>query len=227
MNPDYLSPDDSNPAGQSPPIEQRLKQLQPRAATFDAKTILSAAGEADQQVALADRAVRERGDRPGRWLTISTAFACGAVAGTLLTCLMLIRGDSRDSATIDDGKKAGTNPSAEGKNEIPNEIVEEKQPERVFPDSQWSRSDRVIAAQLLELRGPQLWDEPPLMAGNYVLHSTSFATGFENFAGSEPEPPEDLHGSNGHESEEVNPTRSMDREQLLRELLGTGRSLQL
>ena len=223
MNPDYLSPEDPNPAGQSTPIEQQLKQLQPRPATFDAETILSAAREADQQVALADRVVRERGDRPGRWLTISTAFACGAVAGTLLTCLMLIRGDS---ATTTDGKKAGTGAPTAGKNDTPNEVVEEKQPERVSPDSQWSRNDQLIAVQLLELRGPRLPHEPPLMAGNYVLHSTSFA-GVENFAGSETEPPEDLHGPNGHASEEVNPTRSMDREQLLRELLGAGPSLQL
>ncbi|MCH7728265.1 MAG: hypothetical protein IH991_17570 [Planctomycetes bacterium] len=227
MNPDYLSPEDSNPAGQSPQIEQQLKQLQPRPATFDAETILSAAREADQQVALADRVVRDRGGRRGRWLTISTAFACGAVAGTLLTCLMLIRGDVRDSATINDGKKAGTNVSAEGKNDTPNEVVDEIRQEDVSPDSQWSRSDWLIAAQLLEIRNPRLRDEPPLMAGNYVLHSTSIAAAFDNFAANEHESPRDLHGSNGHASEETNPTRSMDRKQLLRELLGTGPSLQL
>ncbi len=124
MNPDYHSPEDPNRVGRSAQIELQLKQLQPRPATFDAQSILNAAREAEQAI-LPELTGRKRNDRSSGWLTISAAFACGAIAGAVLTCLLLLPGIERDTAATNDGKQERHSSVVDkDENDIPRIIVD-------------------------------------------------------------------------------------------------------
>jgi hypothetical protein len=223
MNPSYPSPDDSDLASRSTQIEQKLKQLQPRPADFDAETILHAARDPERQVTLADHTGRARNSRSAGWLAISAACVGGAVFGSLLTFLVLMRGDTGDSVTAIE-KESEPQPKVvtAASSDIPNDVTGDVPREDLHPDSQWSRSEWLVTAQLVEMRGPRLQGEPPLMAGNYALHSTSMVSHVEDSAVSESEGSVDLPSTSGYGSESERPTRSIDRNLLLDELLGVG-----
>lgn len=113
MNQNQQPPEDDNAAAQRARIERQLKQLQPRPATFDAESILSAAGERESQVSLPDnRNASQPETRTTRWLTIAASWTCGAVAGVLLTWLVLLpRSAARPTHTPEEVGVAGAESS--------------------------------------------------------------------------------------------------------------------
>lgn len=214
MKPEYHPPDDTTAADQPSAIEQRLKQLQPRPAAFDAQTVLTQARETEPPVALPPRV---RNGRSARWMAISTAFVAGTAAGVLLTCLVLLRGGAgKETATGDGRQEPPVSNAAAGKGDIARDKRETVAPP---VDSQWSRGEYLVSAQLREMSGTPA-SGTPLMAGDYVLHWTSLDSRAGNDTAGDPAAPTDSPGFNGSPSGNANPTRSLDREQLLRELLG-------
>lgn len=223
MNPSYPSPEDSDLDSRSMQIEQNLKRLQPRPADFDAESILHLARDPERLVTLAVHTGQVRNNRSTGWLAISAACVGGAVFGSLLTFLVLTRGDTGDSVTaIEKEGELQHKLVTAASNDFQTDVTGNVPREDLHRYSQWSRSEWLVTAQLIEMRGPRLKGEPPLVAGNYALHTTSMVSHVEDSAVSETDGFVDLPNSSKYRTESARPTRSIDRNLLLDELLGAG-----
>lgn len=170
MNQDQPYPDENDPVSR---IEQRLNQLRPRPVSFDAKSVLRGAGAADTQVSLPGRPTPKSATGRGRWLTVAASWMCGAVAGVVLTWLVLHPGKADapttgpQQAASDDANTSTTSAMKDVHRERKNESHSDRFPESRHP----SDGKRFVYAPLLELRRPQETSDLPLMARSYAFPS--------------------------------------------------------
>ena len=236
MNQHHPSPEYDDLDSRPTRTERRLRQLRPRSVQFDAETILRAARETEQQATLSDQGVRARGGRSTRWLTIGASWSCGAIAGMLLTCLVLLPRDMDRQQRAPAGETRSEH-DAPG-SQVAGSLVERKNREESGETANraprdpsrpaaplWTRDEYRVSSQLLLMHGTGATSETPLMAGNYVrLHATSARRHVERGPHVEKVvigEPETRTGSDTRSLEEATrPALSIKPAPLLRELLG-------
>ncbi len=231
MNKHHPSPEDSASVGKTP-IEQHLKRLQPPPVGFNAQTILKALHESEQQAAPPDLNANNRGGQAARWLELSAACAGGIVIGMLLTSLVWMRSDfpahstgetlsqpaPRSVVAVEPAAAAigETNTSHDDDNANQDGTV--RQRGGALP--RWSRAERLLLADLTELRRSGLLDERPLVAGCFVrFQSISTAPLPDSPAVDDLEPPSELLEDYAPAPRSIMTPNS---KQLLDELLGFG-----
>jgi len=242
MSRNHPSPEDCEPFrddGADPQrladIEQRLKVARPRPAELDIEAIVRTARAADQSVALREPPVERRRIRSTGWIVaIAGSWACGAIAGALVTLVLLSRvappDRPADSAAAMDEKL----PKVAEREDGSASDDDTEQPPR--DDSQrkneppWSPSDSLVAVMLLDPYGhgeaPYGDEWPTLRAG--ALARGQGASGASRFRhGTDGAPSGRTHtpdpGSDVRQdvTPHAAPVPSITQEQLLRELLGT------
>jgi len=184
MNQDHPSPEDCEPFaddGADPQrlaeIEQRLKAAQPRPAGLDIEAIVRAVRTVDEPVMLPEPPVERGGIRAYGWtIAIAGSWACGAIAGALVTFLLLSRGAPSEKAS--DGMTAandGMSKVVESSEKKATEDESERPPRDDAPQEnapRWSPSDSLVAVMLLDPYGgggaPYGDGGPTLRAGDFA-----------------------------------------------------------
>jgi hypothetical protein len=97
MNQDHPSPEDS---GRLAEIEERLRQMRPRPVVLDIQAIVSAAHTVQESAVSPQQSVKQRGTHSFGWIAgIAGAWACGALAGALVTLLLIGRTTQPETPT--------------------------------------------------------------------------------------------------------------------------------
>ncbi|MBC8868867.1 MAG: hypothetical protein H8E44_05590 [Planctomycetes bacterium] len=216
-------------------VEQRLKAARPRPAELDIEAIVRTAHAADQTVALREPPVERRGIRSYRWtIAIAGSWACGAIAGALVTFILLSRvvppeRPTDRSTAMDEELPRVVEPREKN---APDDDSEQRprddSPRKNVPP--WSPSDSLVAVMLLDTVGhgvaPYGDEWPTLRAG--ALARGQGASGASRFRhGTNAAQPNRTHtpdpGSDIRQdmTPRAAPAPSITQEQLLRELLGT------
>ena len=239
MNPKHPSPDDPGQpadAGVDPldlaQVEQQLRRMRPRPPELDVEAILSAARAADPPLTLAEYPNPEQGVWAYRRIgTLAASWACGAIAGALLTFVLLPRGTPPDTspdvrATLDNElpkmAEAGNGPTPD---------AGEKRTGRddsLQSDPPWSRSESRILVMLLDPYrhgGPPYAEERrPLRAGMFALRQAPEGPWrFRHVTSAAPRDWVDRPEPSSDAQQDITtrpaPARVTTREELLRELL--------
>lgn len=181
MNQDHPSPEDREPFaddGIDPQrlteIEQRLKAARPRPAELDIDAIVHSA---DTVVTLPGTSVRQPTTRRNSWIAVVIgSWACGAIAGALVTFLLLSRGAPSERASdgmtiVNEGlQKVVESSERESTHDESEQPPRDDAPRENAPP--WSSSDSFFAVMLLEPYGrgvaPYGDGEPTLRAGDFA-----------------------------------------------------------
>ena len=107
MNQNHPSPEDrgqlaGSDAGpqQLAEIEQQLKRARPRPPELDVAAIMRAAHPIEPSVVLPRQSVEQRDARSNGWIAmIAVSWACGAIAGGLVTFLLLSQSAQPETPT--------------------------------------------------------------------------------------------------------------------------------
>ena len=242
MNQNHPSPEERGPfaGGDADPqrlakIAQRLKCARPRPPELDVEAIMRAADTVDQSVVLPQRSTDQRDRRSYGWIgTIAGAWACGAIAGALLTFILLSQSASPESST--DETTAQNEPlpkvTEPGREDAPDGDVQQARSDDSPPkhESPWTPAESEISVALLDpyiyWTAPYGDGQPTLRAGAMVRSRA--ASGGSRFSYSTDTFPQDLADTSetgGDVPYDVAPGSDPDppitREQLLQELLGT------
>lgn len=190
-------------------VERRLSALEPTAAKLDAAVVLRKARlPVERSVATQPQA------RSPGWLSLGASWTCGALAGALVTLFVFsrsvgpaeqesvpsaltIRKDTPVVGTVVDHVDEPTNPL-------------------------WSRSELLVSTQLRQLNRPSSFEQTQLRAGSYAsltIRPDSDLT---------PAPVDSANGPRAEPAAEgrspsidaPTPSSRLDRDRLLRELLG-------
>ena len=242
MNRNHPSPEDREPFrddGADPQrladIEQRLKAARPRPAELDIETIVRTAQVVDQSVALREPPVERRGIRSYRWtIAIAGSWACGAIAGALVTFFLLNRvappDRPTDSTAAMDEKLPKTVEQEVG---IASEDDTKRSPRDDSPRQNvppWSPSDSLVAVMLLDTVGqgvaPYGAEWPTLRAGALACGQRAsgdsrFRHGADGAPSGRTHTPDPDSDARQDMTPRAAPVPSITQEQLLRELLGT------
>jgi hypothetical protein len=215
-------------------IEQRLKAARPRPAELNIEAIVRAALTADEPVMLPEPSVERRGTRSYGWIiAIGGSWACGAIAGALVTFILLSRGapmeESLDGMTaVDEEMTKVVQPSEE---EAPDGDAErpprDDTPWENVPP--WSPSDSLVTVMLLDPHGRGVasygdgW--PILRAGDFTRSQDAFGSSrIGHRAGTVPQGRPHTPDPGGDALEGMAPgpapASPITQEELLQELLG-------
>lgn len=158
-------------------IEHRLKAARPRPAELDVEAIVHSARTRDQPVMLREPPIERRGTRAYGWaIAIAGSWACGAIAGALVTCLLLSRSAPPEDATAGmTAVKDGMSKVVESSEEETTDDEPERPPRDEAPQEnapRWSPSDSLVAVMLLDPYGrgvaPYGDGVPTLRAGDFA-----------------------------------------------------------
>lgn len=227
MNQNRHFPDDDHADTPMSSLERQLQQLQPRPAAFDAATIIRAAGAPDRHVMLPERRLRQLQPRTARWLAMTACWMCGAVVGGLLTWLVLLPHAAESPATASGESRhlvvhpSPAKTSAESHENQPREEAVSRRDHRHADAPQWSQDEWFISAQLLDLPGPQVRADMPLIAGHFVLRSFTTGRSVKEWVAHQGSPSTTSGDENQRLLERTTrPPLSVNTDSLLEELLG-------
>ncbi len=239
MNQNHPSPEERGPfaGGDADPqrlakIEQRLKYAQPRPPELDVEAIMRAA---QQSVVLPQRPVGQRDRRSyGRIATIAGAWACGAIAGALLTFILLSQSASPETSTDETTAQNEQPPKVTepGREDAPDGDVQQARSDDLPPKHEppWTPAESEISVALLD---PYIHWTAPYGDGRPTLRAGAMARGrgasgdsrFSYWTDTFPQDVADMPDAGGDAPYGVAPGFDPDlpitREQLLQELLGT------
>jgi hypothetical protein len=240
MNPNHPSPDDPGQRTdaavdlqQLAKIEQQLRRMQPRPPELDVEAIVCAARTVDQPVLLAERPSQQHGTQTHSWVgVIAGSWACGAMAGALVTFVLLSRGAPPETsahvtttlseelpqvAETETGAVENADAKLTGQDDSPQS------------DPPWSRTESRIFAMLLD---PYSSDGSPYAEGWRPLRVGAIAFrqapegawGFRPVTDARPQNWVDTPAPSSDAQQDMTthpaPARITTREELLRELLG-------
>jgi len=216
MNPNSPTPEDPDLTARSAQIEQRLKQHQPQPLSLTAEEVLLAATRQPSPAAL----------RPTPWFTLAMACASGAIAGALLTFVVMRTAPAPTTTAADIGAGiTDANPQRPvAPPEAPPQVVESHlPPESAAPlDSNWSVEERLLAGQMRELHRPRHSSSRPLTAGNLRFLATADKPHSEALVFAHLRSSDRVDQPAGASAEDPSPpTTSLDTNPLLEELLGS------
>ncbi len=241
MNQDNPSRDESVEINLTQPeqIERQLRQLKPRTANVDVQAIVRSASEADSSVVStgsigrSDRAIRSNAFRSStvRWTTVIGAWACGVVAGVLVTLVLLRQGTTPTTHVEKPRPPVENGPSSIAVDEAvpsPGEVEEPDGNAHPATAPRPPRTELLAAARLRQFYDP-LADpyaaRTPLRAGDYMRHrAATDSAEFRSRINDSRKQWEDSSNPDGFtpwEDLPHAPDVSIDRDRLLRELLGT------
>lgn len=241
MNQDHPSPEDREPFaddGADPQrlaeIEQRLKAARPRPAELDIEAIVRSAHTEDQTVVLPEPPMERRGIRAYGWtIAIAGSWACGAIAGALVTFLLLSRGAPSEKASdgmtaVNEEVSKVVQPSEEASDEESEQPARAESPRKNTP--RWSPSDSLVAVMLLDPYGrgaaPYGDGVPTLRAGDFARSQDGPGTSrLWHQANAMPQDGEYAPDPGGDAVRDMAPGSApaspITQEELLKELLGT------
>lgn len=225
MNRNLPSPEDADLDVRSSKLERQLRRLQPRPTCFDPDAIMKSAGAVDKQAALASSSQQSTDEstpiQPLQPLApIVVSSLCGAIAGALAMCVILAPGRSEQSAAHSD--EESPQPTASFvKSGVGVETTLADGSEIAEP--RWSRSEWRIAAQLSSLHRPRSTSEPTLTAR--MPHDWAPSVSHPDDAANAEAPGTPLELTEGVPDSAA--SRSIDRSQLLRQLLGDSPKVRL
>lgn len=197
-------------------VERRLKSLEPSPAEFDASAILNAASAAGEAAIVPTPKHERLRPRSARWIALGASWACGAIAGALVTFVAL----SQPVAPIESHSRpsmAKTNNDVQATEAL---VVSDTGKDLPL----WSRFELLVSTQLNELNRPATFEHPPLRAGSYAsLTTASDSSGSRGTTDVDARYPNKPASSDRLPSDPLPPrSRGLDRDRLLRELLGDG-----
>jgi len=213
-------------------VEQRLKAARPRPAALDIEAIVRSA---DQTVMLPEPSVGRRGIRSYGWtIAIAGSWACGAIAGALMTFLLLSRGAPSEKASDEmTVVNEGVPKVVESHEKEPSDHDSEQPPRDESPRKNaplWSPSDSLVASMLFDTvgRGVAAYGDewPTLRAGDFARsQDASGSSRVRHHTSTMPQDRAHTPDPGGDTRQDMTPdfapTPSITQEQLLKELLGT------
>ena len=190
-------------------VERRLSALKPTPAKLDAAVILHKARlPVERSVATQPQA------RSPGWLKLGASWTCGALAGALVTFVVLSRsvGPAEQQSALSASTIREDTPVV---NTVDDHVAEPTKP-------LWSHSELLVATQLRQLTLPSSLEQTQLRAGSYASltirpnsDSTPVPAGSTNGPRSE-----STAESRSPSIDAPTPSSRLDRDRLLRELLG-------
>lgn len=198
-------------------IQRRLQRLRPRPVQLDAEQILQAAEVADSAAPAPDDVPSRR---TARWMVFSAGWSSGAIAGALLTLLLL------HSAAAPETKPG----QADQPSPLQTTVAEEAGPQAPVTDEPpqaggqqeaaagWSDSELLVSTELL---GPYpagaAWgNAAPLRVGSFVRPQATLPAQLQNSSAAHHRIPQETAPATGS----FWPARPISRDRLLHELLG-------
>jgi len=210
MNDDRL--DDALGDSHSPElanVERRLRALEPAAAKLDAAMILREAKLPVQRSV----ATQSQASSPG-WLPLGASWTCGALAGALVTFLMFSR------SVGPAGQESAPNVSTiRNDNPVIDTVVDQvAEPTQLL----WSRSELLVTTELRRLNRPPSFEQVQLRAGSYLNLTIRSDFDLTPAPRGSADGPRFEPAADGRSTSINAPTPSsrLDRDRLLRELLG-------
>ena len=208
-------------------VEQQLKRQPLPLVALDAETILRAALDVPAVAEKADPGHRGRETRRGRRTALGASWLGGAIAGSIVTAILLGHPAVPDSASkpVHLIKKTPGTEVAGGEDDIRNGGSQRSQPIETRDEiPRWSESELLVSSRILKLDRSlsNSFGGQPLQAGSYVrLTATAGAWPVLGSTDSQPVERTDSRSPGRSSSDvEAKPGPSLTREQLLRELLG-------
>ncbi len=207
MNRQHPSHNETDLDRRAAEVESRLSQLRPRPSAIDAESVWQAANPQPAQPVVLPPSVPN-----SHFRTIALSWGCGAIAGAVVTCLVLLPLSKPDTVIA----------AAENTTDLPPSELAASDPSNadVGPSrkqSSWSQNELRVSADLNQWRDPT--GNRPLTAGNYLpLSSTAESISDRSLVG--PTIRSGVKSSVMPTFQQTPPRRSVQSQQLLRELLG-------